>query len=692
MRASYFRSLWKEIWRLVQQSTRMTGHALRKLGRFLAPKERSFEGYAKLVSGLGGAAGVVAISYLVFMQMNVTTATVEIIALPNTLEERGYSKIVMADEIVSVAQSRLGTQAEAALVAVPSSRHLERDCIGGNLIIKDLKSAFVHQFADQVKVKRKKEPSGRLEVAAEAIANFIEQLPFFKGRSVAIRGEVKGNSGSLLLEMIATFPDGKTYRLPKPVVADSSDNLVEMAGVALMRFAAPWLYASSTIFDDPEDVQDVLTILLDEYSVSDPSLLYSLRGFSTLVAGRDLDGAEKAVSARNDFDRALTLDSNNYWALIGNSMSNFQIYHANGTDSKAASENKAYRVAGKSLEKAMALRPDDPAVYILLFDYYYSVGDLEKSEHYKAMAFDAARRQGRYPGVVASLVQILAGDHGDFGAADNELQRYLSERPLDVGIYSDAKEVILSAAAMAATRNDWLAFNRFSRELLVDGDPCVLARLGSFLASRAGEGQSVIRQELLREADLHFKAAEEKGMTGFRFYNQWGTVLNGLVEYDEAIRKYEEAMKYYGDTAWALLNIGNVLYQKRMFKDAERKYRDSLRIATVPKAIQGYLLSQFYAASQIQDATERAAKYTEFLSNATYYGRQIGDNMKKLWLPIYAVASYAQCSMGKKEEAVALYMKVPREAEFQELISSIETCMKGLENNPAPQIKSKSVS
>ena len=144
------------------------------------------------------------------------------------------------------------------------------------------------------------------------------------------------------------------------------------------------------------------------------------------------------------------------------------------------------------------------------------------------------------------------------------------------------------------------------------------------------------RRDLSRLIVESFPKLEAAGITSFEFYNEWGVAETEDGDYDGAIQKFERALKFDGDHAWALLNWGFAAQQKGDMELARTKYSESLAEATILNALYGLLssLTELHDGEGYLDAFE---KYASLLHQASDYEHRSAYQ---------AIASMFGCHLG----------------------------------------------
>ncbi|MGB4228874.1 MAG: tetratricopeptide repeat protein [Candidatus Dechloromonas phosphoritropha] len=211
---------------------------------------------------------------------------------------------------------------------------------------------------------------------------------------------------------------------------------------------------------------------------------------------------------------------------------------------------------------------------------------------------------------------------------------------------SSGSQFILGHAFLKAESESMEMGDTFAKAVLVKtGDPCALARWADYLQARAStEKDPNIQEGMQKRANAGYAMAEIEGVHGFHFYNQWGGLLDQMGKYEEAIEKFDQARYFFGDDAWALLNIGVTLNRLGRGKEAEVRFKESLNKGHVPRAVDGYLNAIFIQKD-----------YRRFLDAYEVWGLQLsGDQKERFSL----TAGIAHCLLGERKEAEAALQNV----------------------------------
>ena len=170
-----------------------------------------------------------------------------------------------------------------------------------------------------------------------------------------------------------------------------------------------------------------------------------------------------------------------------------------------------------------------------------------------------------------------------------------------------------------------------------------LAITSVFNAIAGKAADDPIRQRMLPILLGGFERISTGGIAGFEFFNNWGFMADEAGNYDLAISRYAEALKYEGDHTWALLNWGKAAALSGDLAGAREKFRESLAIGTIPAAIKNLLLT-LDALVDMSGYSETFIKYHESIS--------ILDLEARSYLELLAMRS--ACKQGKKSTATIL--------------------------------------
>jgi tetratricopeptide (TPR) repeat protein len=201
--------------------------------------------------------------------------------------------------------------------------------------------------------------------------------------------------------------------------------------------------------------------------------------------------------------------------------------------------------------------------------------------------------------------------------ADKLLSQTESKLVADANSEERRKQVILIRTLKAikdanlgtTTEYEKLAGQGFSGYVCAE----YLAIISVFNAVAAKAVDDPTRQRMIALILDGFERISMGGIRGFEFFNLWGYAADEAKDYKVAISKYEEALKYEGDHAWALLNWGKVAFEDGDLITARKKYQESLAIGVVGNAVRGLLVT-LYEQKNMSEYNDMFAKYREKLS------------------------------------------------------------------------------
>ena len=599
----------------------------------------------KWVGGLGTVFTAVVVAFLLFRQYNDIVVTVHPIGLPPALKATDNSEAVLTNEIISVAQNLLNIRDGSA----PQAVQIEEDCFDAATSIHDLRQELAKEFDYNVRIDQQRQKD-YFEGLADNLARHAEViLPFYRRRSVDIRGEVTDKSNQLSLVLTATFSGGKSHAAPS-ISAPNKDALVKLAGKELIRFSTPWLYASTAAFSDTKDDKQTLNILIDEFPFNDRSLVLAMKGFTFLYSNTVSNQDSSLESADNAFAEALIINPNSYWALIGHARVKLTSFKRGKPGPKTTVQWSDYREAEENLQKAIRKNPSNPESYGILYVLYVLKGDQQKAAEQRQFFTIRATEQQQYFRSMGTVIALSA----TLGRPDGikEALKELDDLKAQPGPPTSLEHTSLlrSRGLVAAKARDIAEFERIGGEAYRKRNSCLLVELARF-ALHASENEKEIpaRVAWLKQSAAHHEYAREAGAKGFHFYNNWGAVNFRLGDYEQAIGMYKRALEFYGDTTWAFSNWGNALYAQGKFHEAGEEYLQAMTYGQTRASVEGLLKSKLQQSLIVPNPSMKKEALTALL---TMFAKQELE-WPYLTPGSYDVASYAHCLLGNKDLSIA---------------------------------------
>lgn len=436
------------------------------------------------------------------------------------------------------------------------------------------------------------------------------------------------------------------------------------AGILILKYANPAVYASTVHVNDPQGVGEALLTAPEHWGeLRSRSLPYTIIGYFSLINQELAAGTSNLVVAAHYFDKALEKDKGDVLAEIGAIVARTRI-----SDKLAARVKRVASPDGagndsrrEALERLETLGSTDRfAAYA-----YAAKATLhgEVGEHVQAaVAWGKARAAAPSNAEFALAQAVSLIRASKLEEAESVLNRRSStDQPADVITWQQ----VLGRALLVAERGNLDVGDRMASALILLGEPCAVADWADYLRARALNEKDPTRASWIRKrANARFATAEQEGVKGFHFYNLWGGLLIEMGRYDEAIEKLQEARYFYGDEAWALLNIGQILNRQGRPKEAEARFRESLGKAVVPLAVEGYL-----------SAIYNQKDYRRFLDEYNKWESDVSLVQNQRFA---AAVGVAHCEIGERTDAAAALQRMGStqgDAEVESLRSYLRSCI-----------------
>ena len=264
---------------------------------------------------------ILIIGFLVLPHCKDMVVVVEPITLPASI---GYSSEVFTDEMVSESQRLLGMRRDSGGKLVHTMATLEPECLGMRPFLGDLKSDYLRDFSYSIRFERKRDKN-YYEQVADTVAYYLEDTWLFPRKSVSVRGEIIPDGDLFNLRLTATFSWGNTYSSTK-ILGQDKKLFAKRAGHELIKFAAPWVYVSTRIFNDLRNGVEASVIVNKEFKRNNQALNQSMIGFAFLYSGKVSEASQNLGTAEKSFGEALDRSPETYWALIGRAQVESTLY------------------------------------------------------------------------------------------------------------------------------------------------------------------------------------------------------------------------------------------------------------------------------------------------------------------------------------------------------------------------------
>lgn len=617
------------------------------------------------------------VGLLVLRQNNDLVVVVEPFVLPDSLTSNGHSSAVFTDKMISELQRLLILRDGPDGKPVPAITTLLPDCITIRPFLEDLKRDYVVAYSYSTRIQAKREKMFYDNIA-DNIAFYLDKFGlWYRWKTVEVRGEVHQDGSLYRLTLTGTFREGSAYT-SQTILSGDPSHFGETSGIALTRFAAPWIYVSTNIFKNYDQASDAIDMIHQEFKNENSALGLSLKGFSLLYKGKNSRRHRDVRSAGDLFDKALTRSPENYWALVGQAEANTSIYDFIVHRPKTAVQMSALQRAETDLKKAIQIAPANPQAYIQLSMLHWFTGNEEKSKEYKTLFLEKARERGEYFRAMTSLNYLKATSPSskDQDEAEKEFKELTRTAPIGASEYSAFQSL---RGYYAIHKDDWNDIRTLTGDLLRTKNWCTMEQLAYEIADASTKKIGLDAQHrFLYEADFLFSQMSEGGVSNFHFNNTWGETLASLGKYDQAIEKFKKALEHYGDHVRALGRWGQALMEKDRFNEAETKFRQSMDVEPTSEGMDGLVLSIYNQGFSSKEArVEQSRKLIEVFEEYERTFLQFTPTIDPSTL--YAVSD-SYCSLGNYERANEYINKIPDFDKNRLLLENPESCLRSRPN------------
>lgn len=603
--------------------------------------------------------------------------TVHPIELAASITNVAGSPAVFTDEVIGHAQKTLDLQEGFT----PQTVRIEQDCLESDMSIQELRKDLAAGFSYEVRIIK---PRDRLstERIADHLAEYLEgKLPFFRRRSVEVHGEVTEKDNVINLVLTATFVGGKVYESTTIIRTESREILVKQAGIELLRFAAPWLYASTAAFGDRRNGRQALEILSNEFPSSDRSLVLAMKGFTYLYSNVVGTADDNVEFADKSFKEALIVNSRSYWALVGRARTSLKLFTKGRPGPRTATQWGYWNEAEANITKAIQEDAGNPEAYSIMYVLYVVKGELPKAAEQREFLIKHAKKRQQYVRAVEGIIVLTLGGPDGLKEAIKDLQVLMAEPGITDNL--ERASLLRSRGRVAAKKGDLGEFEHIAVEAYQNRDGCLLVDLAK-LALKTSDEQAVgvVRDAWLKRSNTDHEYAGASGAKGFHFYNNWGRVNEELGAYERAIQMYRKALEFYGDESWALSNWGNTLYRQGKFREADIKYKEAMAAGKTRASAQGLINSRLTQSLRLTDPALRKEALTALLVMFA----KLELEWSQLTPGSCAAASIANCLLGNEEGAIAYRDKMKKSGTEHDMpsVDGVEECIKSLNTRRIP--------
>lgn len=427
---------------------------------------------------------------------------------------------------------------------------------------------------------------------------------------------VKVDSNRYVVQIHSQF--GPDISHESEVGAKTFADAEKMTSMLILKYANPAMYASIVNLNDPNEVEEALSILPEHWvKPHSPSLPFTYMGYLLL---NDQNLAEEKLNkrrAKEYFRLALENNESDDFAKIG----------------LIAIKDRDTREELKELEAFGSNGPLAAYAFAVKAMLHRDVGEFAEEADSWKKATTAMPIDKSYNYIFLRALSLI--DHKKFEKAERVINQ----------IAPSAWQFQLGHAMLTAEIKSPSAGDSEVEANITFWEPCAIADWAVYLQDRTAKEKDEKLVPLIRKlANDRFAQAEHLGVSGFNFYNRWGVLLFDIGRDDKAIEKYQKARDFYGSEAWTLHNIGMVLLRQNRLKEAEASFRESLGKGPIPIAADKYLGVIF-----------NQKDYRSFLDEYNIWGSKVPYKSNEKF---QIAAGIAHCSIGEREAAKAILQRL----------------------------------